>query len=186
MQQRTFVRVVLALATLWLGGGCEVAIPLIVAAETPGEEPPTEVFPGSIPIELIDVAGHVITEDVGGLSVTAPTGLDAMSGFLFLQVEGSAMHTTSLQISTCDLSGQDPYGGLEQPLPSEIPGEDPSAFSRCGDTSLLVAACSDDGTCANPEEVSMERVATPEGVELRIDAAWDETHALFLRFREVR
>lgn len=186
MQPRTFVRVVLALATLWLGGGCEVAIPLIVAAETSGEEPPTEVFPGSIPIELIDLDGHILTEPVGDLSVVAPSGLDAMSGFLFLTVDGSAMRTTSLQISTCDLSGQDPYGGLEQPLPSEIPGEDPSGFSRCGDTSLLVGACADDGTCANPEVVSMERVGTPEGVELRIDAAWDDSHALFLRFREVR
>ena len=187
LDSRSILQVALALSTLGLGGGCELAIPLVVA-ETTGDSPePVPDFTTQVmTMELVESDGYLYDEPVSDLELYVPFELDLASGFLFVGVGGSANATTFIQIETCELSrgGGDPYGGLDQPLPSEGM-EDPFVASPCGDSAQLIAACSDTGDCRNPETAELERVATPDGTELRVSATWDNGRPLTLRFAEV-
>lgn len=188
LESRSILQVALALSTLGLGGGCELAIPLVVAGTTsgPSDPMPGEFIPATMTMDLAESDGYVYDEPVGEVELFVPFELDLLSGFLLVGVEGSSSATTSIQIQTCDLAraGGDPYGGLDQPLPSEGM-RDPLASSPCGDPAELIGACTDFGDCIHPASAQIERVATPAGDELRVDATWDNGNPLFLRFVEV-
>lgn len=190
-KSQSILQVALALSTLGLGGGCELAVPLVVAGTTnsgPDEPIPGEFVPTSMSMELVESEGYVVDDEVGSLNLFVPFELDLLSGFLFVGVEGASTDVTGLHIGTCDLArgDGDPYGGLDQPVVDEPEGGRPIATTPCGAPEELVGACDDFGTCTHPESVEMRRVATAGGTELELDASWGADRPLFLRFREVR
>lgn len=184
-----------AIGVAMIAGGCEIALPILIAETTkPSEAEPEPLLPTSdvLAVELQDISG-----EIDGVTL-APPMFTSASGTRFgdlVQISLITSEGVSVTVEVCDQAqsgGGDPYEGLGgdgsgrrgfAPDGGRPEGEPMVAPSPCGVGPATLVACGTTCTSALASDIDALVQSEADGRQLELDATLEGGGAVHLALR---